>query len=321
MCQLLGMNCANPTDFTFSFRGFARRGGDTDCHQDGWGLVFYEGRGVRAFHDSLPAAKSPIAELVANYPCKTLNMIAHIRYATAGARLLENVHPFQRELWGIQFAFAHNGDVPPYSERIPHCNGSNGLPSGKATDVPVGTTDSERIFVAILDALRNKFTKLPALPILYDTLRKINCEIIQSHLDDECVIFNYLVSCRENILFAFSWPGSRPGSKVWNGLYYLVRSHPYKKARLKDCVLCVDFAQVTTPDDRVAFIDTSPLTEDELWTEFEVGQLIMLDRGVPHLSFFDCAQAENEGRGLKSNAFEESKCSSSSEVSSAARAS
>jgi len=100
-----------------------------------------------------------------------------------------------------------------------------------------------------------------------------------------------------------------------------VRSHPYKKARLKDCVLCVDFAQVTTPDDRVAFIDTSPLTEDELWTEFEVGQLIMLDRGVPHLSFFDCAQAENEGRGLKSNAFEESKCSSSSEVSSAARAS
>jgi len=109
------MNCAKPTDFTFSFTGFARRGGDTDCHEDGWGLVFYEGRGVRAFHDPLPAAKSPIAELVANYPCKTLNMISHIRYATTGACLLENVHPFQREMWGIQFAFAHNGDVPSYA--------------------------------------------------------------------------------------------------------------------------------------------------------------------------------------------------------------
>ncbi|MBN9401550.1 MAG: class II glutamine amidotransferase, partial [Burkholderiales bacterium] len=27
MCQLLGMNCATPTDITFSFAGFAARGG------------------------------------------------------------------------------------------------------------------------------------------------------------------------------------------------------------------------------------------------------------------------------------------------------
>jgi len=29
MCQLMGMNCAALTDFTFSFRGFAMRGGAT----------------------------------------------------------------------------------------------------------------------------------------------------------------------------------------------------------------------------------------------------------------------------------------------------
>jgi len=29
MCQLLGMNCNAPTDVTFSFRGFAQRGGNT----------------------------------------------------------------------------------------------------------------------------------------------------------------------------------------------------------------------------------------------------------------------------------------------------
>ena len=32
MCQLLGMNCNTPTDVTFSFRGFAQRGGNTDQH-------------------------------------------------------------------------------------------------------------------------------------------------------------------------------------------------------------------------------------------------------------------------------------------------
>jgi predicted glutamine amidotransferase len=309
MCQLLGMNCATPTDFLFSFKGFARRGGDTDCHQDGWGLVFYEGRGVRAFHDPSPAAKSPIAELVSNYPCKTLNMIAHIRYATTGECLLENVHPFQRELWGIQFAFAHNGDVPSYSPQYKRCTGNtNGTSCTKnsrmhqRTYIPVGSTDSEAIFCTILNELRNNFTELPTLPILYEFLRKLNQNIIHSQSnDEECVIFNYLLSCGENILFAFSWPGSRPGSKVWNGLYYLVRSYPFKMAKLKDCDLCVDFAQVTTPNDRVAVVATSPLTEDEVWTEFEKGQLIMFDRGIPHLSAEACAEVEREGRGLKSN--------------------
>lgn len=96
MCQLLGMNCAALTDFTFSFRGFARRGGDTDVHRHGWGLCFYDGRGLRAFHDPLPAAESLLAVFLQSHPIKTFNMVSHIRYATRGAVLLENVHPFQR---------------------------------------------------------------------------------------------------------------------------------------------------------------------------------------------------------------------------------
>lgn len=101
-CQLLGMNCRTPTDFSFSFRGFARRGGDTDIHRDGWGIAFYEGRGLRTFHDPDPASDSPIAKFVSEYPVLTLNMIAHIRYGTEGKTELANVHPFDRELWGIK---------------------------------------------------------------------------------------------------------------------------------------------------------------------------------------------------------------------------
>ena len=71
MCQLLGLNCAEPTDFSFSLRGFCQRGGATDIHSHGWGLCVYVGRGVRCFHDTLPACESPIAELVQNYPIRT----------------------------------------------------------------------------------------------------------------------------------------------------------------------------------------------------------------------------------------------------------
>lgn len=74
-CQLLGMNCATPTDFTFSFQGFCRRGGDTDIHSDGWGLAFYQGDGLRQFHDVEAASTSQLAEFLGNFPIRTLNMM------------------------------------------------------------------------------------------------------------------------------------------------------------------------------------------------------------------------------------------------------
>ena len=113
MCQLLGMNCNTPTDVTFSFRGFAQRGGRTDDHSDGWGVAFFEGepgasaevcggcdKGLRHFVDHQPASVSPVAELISRYPIKSRNVIAHIRKATQGRVALENCHPFVRELWG-----------------------------------------------------------------------------------------------------------------------------------------------------------------------------------------------------------------------------
>ena len=72
MCQLLGMNCAAPTDFSFSLKGFCQRGGATDKHSHGFGAAIYEGRGgLRLFHDTLPACQSPIAELMQHQKIRT----------------------------------------------------------------------------------------------------------------------------------------------------------------------------------------------------------------------------------------------------------
>ncbi|MNE87296.1 hypothetical protein D3C80_1844840 [compost metagenome] len=64
-------------------------------------------------------------------------------------------------------------------------------------------------------------------------------------------------------------------------LYYIVREWPFSTAHLIDADLSIDFAQVTTPDDRVAVIATAPLTDNETWTQFAPGELIMFEHGRP----------------------------------------
>ena len=97
MCQLLGMNANSPTDVMFSFAGLAVR---ADEHKDGFGIAFFEDKGLRHFIDHHSARESPVAELVKRYPIRSDNVIAHIRKATQGRVALENTHPFVRELWG-----------------------------------------------------------------------------------------------------------------------------------------------------------------------------------------------------------------------------
>ncbi len=212
MCQILGMNCAEKTDFSFSFSGFRLRGGQTDKHSDGFGISFFEGKGLRIFVDTLPAATSPLADMVSQYPIKTLNMIAHIRYATQGETCLANVHPFQREMWGIYFSFCHNGDITKFSSKnnqkknyeSGNCIGTgtsftkNNLPllgmtkADNITYTPVGDTDSEAVFCAILNALKAEFDCPPPLSTLYRRLHEICFEIVSGE-EDTC-IFNFLLA-------------------------------------------------------------------------------------------------------------------------------
>lgn len=300
MCQLLGMNCATPTDFCFSFSGFRLRGGLNDKHSDGYGIAIYQGPGLRTYTDTLPAAESPIAEMISKYPIKTLNMMAHIRYATQGGGGLENCHPFQRELWGIHFSFCHNGDVSKFaSDQHPSQHPFLGAAKSEKDRyyIPVGDTDSESIFCAILNALRNEYNDSPpTLPEMYKSIQKLCEEIVQG--EEETAIVNFLLCCGEYTQFAYSWPGKRPGSSVWNGLFYTIREPPFTTAELTDIDYSVDFSKLTTQDDRVAVITTKPLTKNETWVEMKKGELLMFDQGLPYGDAHDCDTIEKEGRGL-----------------------
>jgi glutamine amidotransferase len=251
MCQLLGMNCNVPTDICFSFAGFRARGGLTDHHRDGWGIAFFEGRGVRVFLDPAPSAHSPVAELVNRYPIRSLNVIAHIRKATQGDIRLENTHPFQRELWGRYWIFAHNGNLKDFAPRL----------SGRF--LPVGSTDSELAFCHLLDTLAARFPAgKPAPAELLAALRELALEIGGRGE------FNFLLSDGD---WLFAHCSSR--------LCYIVRRAPFAEAHLADEDLTVDFRRLTGPQDRVAVIATTPLTDNEHWAQIPPGNLVAFRDG------------------------------------------
>jgi glutamine amidotransferase len=46
----------------------------------------------------------------------------------------------------------------------------------------------------------------------------------------------------------------------------------------------VDFSALTTPQDKVAVIATTPLTDNETWSTMQPGQLVVFQHGEPVLT-------------------------------------
>jgi predicted glutamine amidotransferase len=253
MCELLGMECNVPTDITFSFTGFALRGGKTGPHADGWGLALYEGKFARSFLEPKPACESAMAEYIRQHPIKTLLSIAHVRKKTRGRASLENTHPFKRALWGRHWVFAHNGTLPRVKKRK------------LVLEQPVGETDSEHAFCWMLERIRAAFPRgyPPDPQRLWRLVAALGGELGAEGK------FNFLLADGRH-LFA------RCGTK----LCYIIRKAPFGRATLRDAELEIDFSAVTTAKDRVAVVSTEPLTRDEVWHPGTPGSLWVFGRGA-----------------------------------------
>lgn len=245
------MECNVPTDIVFSFSGLALRGGARGPHADGWGLALYEGRAVRTFLEPAAAAKSPLAKYIRDNPIKTLMAIAHVRKRTRGPVNLANTHPFVRELWGRHFTFAHNGKLRDVERH----------PTGRF--LPIGTTDSEYAFCALMHRLQRASPKgYPGREAVAEAVARAG------RLIGRDGTFNFLLS-----------DGDQLFARCATKLCFLVRKAPFKVATLSDDDLSVDFSTVTTPRDRVAVVATAPLTRDEAWTIGRPGEMWVFRRG------------------------------------------
>lgn len=249
MCELLSMSANTPTDIRFSFTGLAARAGRRGPHRDGFGVVFYQGKGIQDFRDSAPGCESPVAALVQKLPIRSKAVIAHVRQANVGQVNLENTHPFHREFQGRHFTFAHNGQMP----------GVRKLPLGRFK--PVGTTDSEYAFCYFLSLLE-RYERLPSVAQVKARFGEAAREFSKHGVCN-------LMLCDSRAIYV--WRTSK--------LVTLTRRAPFGAACLQDEDLTVDFSQVTTPTDIVTVVATEPLTDNEVWQDVPKHRVCVLKEG------------------------------------------
>lgn len=251
MCELLGLNANVPTDICFSFSGLVQRGGRTGPHRDGWGISLYEGRGSRSFHDPRASVASEIAALIQRYSIKSEIIISHIRRANRGKVCLANTHPFQRELWGRSWVFAHNGQLKGVKTRpLSHYE-------------PVGTTDSEYAFCWMMDQIRAEFAGRPQRGRrLWASIRELARDL------DRLGVFSFLLSDSYSLIAYCS-----------NYLCWITRRAPFGKARLIDTGVTVDFSRETTLKDVVTVVASRPLTDNEHWNIMKKGEFRVFQSG------------------------------------------
>lgn len=252
MCEMLAMNCNSSASIQFSFTGFARRGGCTGDHIDGWGVAFHGEGGSRVFIDTHQASESPLASFVREQSIRAQIVLAHIRKATQGPVSLANCHPFQRQWAGRQWSFCHNGDLKRFDPKL------------RGAYRTVGDTDSERAYCWLLQELQRSIRPRGTRPTwqrIAPVLHRLALEV-SSHGN-----FNFLLTDGDAL---YAHCSSR--------LHHVARSHPFPQASLTDCDLSVDLSALNGPDDRMVVIATAPLT-GEAWTPFEAGQTLVFAKG------------------------------------------
>jgi predicted glutamine amidotransferase len=251
MCELMGMACAMPTDARFYFAGLAARGGATDCHIDGWGIAFLDRKSCRVFIDDQPSSMSSLAQHIAREPIRSRNTIAHVRKATVGKACIENCHPFVRQLWGRNWAFAHQGSVHGYTKDLDELFR------------PVGTTDSEFAFCSLLQDLHKAFgNREPACEEIFECVAQSIGSIT------EYGSFNFLLSNGE-LMFAH----------CSTHLQYSTRRWPFAQSRLVDIALTQDPDDSLSRNNVISVFSTRPLTDTEVWTPMSPGDLHVFEAG------------------------------------------
>ncbi|MDD6155048.1 MAG: class II glutamine amidotransferase [Eubacteriales bacterium] len=150
MCELYGFSGSKARELNEELREFYSH---STTNPDGWGLAYFNESGRFIDKSPKPAYKSAKLDAILNEPIESASAIAHIRYATVGYEEYDNAHPFWGEdASGRTWVFAHNGTI------------FEGDVLNSYFYRQKGTTDSERVFLYMLDRL-NYAIKLKGAPL------------------------------------------------------------------------------------------------------------------------------------------------------------
>ncbi len=271
MCELFAMSSRYPADISFSLECFARNGGLTAAHKDGWGIAFHDGHDTQIFREPIPAANSPTVNFIRNNAFSSKIAISHIRLATQGEVSLRNTQPFQRPLCGRVHVFAHNGDLLDIETRFPlhDCHFR-----------PIGNTDSEYAFCLLLQRLQTLWggATTPDLRQRYACIAAFARDL------RPLGTANFIYSDGEYV-FLHGHKRSQSSDEPPRppGLYWLCRSCEAKSQQLpiKGLIL-----SSKTPGQKAFMAASVPLTKEN-WVALEEGEIVVCKNGqaVPKEAF------------------------------------
>jgi glutamine amidotransferase len=162
MCELFAMCSRFPAGVDICLDELARHGGQTGPHGDGWGISYYaEDGAVQLYKEAESASGSDWVQFIQDHHLRSTIVLSHIRRATQGGRSLRNTQPFRRELGGRCHVFAHNGDLVDIKVD-PHFK--------LGVHRPIGETDSEYAFCALLGRLEEPWLLTSGVPPLNQRL-------------------------------------------------------------------------------------------------------------------------------------------------------
>lgn len=151
MCELLGASLARACDLREYLKIFYSH---SVRHPHGWGIMRFTDGEREIIKEPVSAMGSRIINEVIESTQPQTNLLAHIRLATVGKKRDENCHPYYGEdNSGREWTLIHNGTIYSGNKLMKYLN------------VQKGDTDSERIFLYLLDLVNEKTAKYGELDI------------------------------------------------------------------------------------------------------------------------------------------------------------
>ena len=145
MCELLGISAKTPTDVREYLKSFYNH---SVHHPHGWGLMREKDGKTEIIKEPVCASGSRILSGIIQKTEPQTNLLAHIRLATVGSVKYNNCHPYTGfDRSGRHWTLIHNGTI--YS----------GTKLSKYLSIQDGDTDSERIFLYLLDEIDKEIMK------------------------------------------------------------------------------------------------------------------------------------------------------------------
>ena len=247
-------------------------------HPDGWGVSYYVQGAPHIIKSATTAINDNLFKKVSGV-VSSQTVLAHVRNATLGEVNILNTHPFQFGKW----TFAHNGNIKNFKkhkdEIIQHI-------SPELKRFILGNTDSEIVFYYLLSKIQLKM-KLDERDIDIDQLASfvkiaVNqlVEIIgdYSKIDDAGNAETYLTFILTNGETMLAHHG---GKNLFYSTY---------KTKCSERDSCPSFTDECENATITGFVNhlifaSEPLSGENIWIPFDLGQLIGVDSKMK-LSFF-----------------------------------